>query len=351
MRTPLMPAAVEMSPKAADRSRTERIDELAESPWSGVLSVTAPDDTLVAACSALGAARLIDLSGARLGVGDDMPAIAAGMVLIQTVVEGALDFAAGGEGHAALRPGHVVIRAAAVDAFLSARSAARLVTLAIPGFLLIPRFVAAGAIPAGGAIFHASQGGRLLHDLLLGLASGPPIQPGRVAPILDAAAALVGLCLAERPPTPVSLSALAAARADEIIRYLERNFANAALNPASMAEELGISVRYAHKLLEQTGRSFRQELVALRLEAARRAFRANAHPRRTIADIAISVGFNDLSQFNRHFRQAYAITPRAARQADELSTAAAQSADRPGRSVRRPRPAAAAPPSRPSPLP
>ena len=119
MRTPLMPAAVEMSPKAADRSRTERIDELAESPWSGVLSVTAPDDTLVAACSALGAARLIDLSGARLGVGDDMPAIAAGMVLIQTVVEGALDFAAGGEGHAALRPGHVVIRAAAVDAFLA----------------------------------------------------------------------------------------------------------------------------------------------------------------------------------------------------------------------------------------
>jgi AraC-like DNA-binding protein len=195
-------------------------------------------------------------------------------------------------------------------------------------------------------VFHASLAGRLIYDFLVGLSAAGEVRPGRVAPILDAAAALVGLCLAERPPAPVSLSALAAARADEIIRYLERNYANAVLTPASMAEELGISVRYAHKLLEQTGRSFRQELVALRLRAARRAFAANGHPRQTIADIAISVGFNDLSQFNRHFRQAYAMTPRAARQADEQAALASQPPDRTSRGAGRGRSAAANAPRR-----
>ena len=344
MRTPLTPAAAEMSPTTTERART---DDPMDPPWGGVLAITAPEDGFAGVCSPMGPARLIDVSGARFGLGDDPQAVAGRLVLIQAVIEGAVDFAAGGEGHAALRSGHVLIRPAAADAFLSARSQARVVTLAMPAYLLIPRFVSGDAIPGGGAIFHASQGGRLVHDLLHSLATGPTIQPGRIAPILDAAAALVGLCLAERPSAPVSLSALAAARADEIIRYLGRNFANAALTPASMAEDLGISVRYAHKLLEQTGRSFRQELVALRLEAARRAFRANAHPRQTIADIAISVGFNDLSQFNRHFRQAYAMTPRAARLADELASAGHPPADRPGRSLRRPRPAGAAPPSRP----
>jgi len=147
------------------------------------------------------------------------------------------------------------------------------------------------------------------------------------------------------------LSALAAARADEIIRYLGRNFANAALTPASMAEDLGISVRYAHKLLEQTGRSFRQELIALRLQAARRAFADVGGPRQTIADIAISVGFNDLSQFNRHFRLAYAMTPRAARQADEQAAANQPPTDEPPRGARRDRLGAAAPPPRRTSLP
>jgi AraC-like DNA-binding protein len=114
------------------------------------------------------------------------------------------------------------------------------------------------------------------------------------------------------------LSELAATRAADLLRYLRRNFANPNLTPSMMADELHISVRYAHKLMQLTGRSFREELVRLRLEAARLAFAARRRPRQTIADIAISVGFNDLSQFNRHFRVAFAITPRAARKLDEV---------------------------------
>jgi len=341
-----MPAAAETSPGAADRSRNDRADDAGEAPWNGVLLMDTREDALVGGCicAHLGPASLIDLTASGLEMGDDPRAVSERMVFLQAVVEGAPDLASSGENHATLRPGHVVVRRADARASITARSPVRLLTLAMPGFLLIPRFVAADAVPAGGAVFHGSLAGRLLYDFLVGLSASAEIQPGRVAPILDAAAALVGLCLAERPPAPVSLSALAAARADEIVRYLERNYANAGLTPASVAEDLGISVRYAHKLLEQTGRSFRQELIALRLRAARRAFTANTHPRQTIADIAISVGFNDLSQFNRHFRQAYAMTPRAARQSDEQLSAESPPTGRPLRGARRDRPAAAAPP-------
>ena len=119
------------------------------------------------------------------------------------------------------------------------------------------------------------------------------------------------------PQAPEPMSELAARRAADMLTYLRRNFANPSLTPTMMAEDLGLSVRYAHKLMGLTGRSFRQELIAQRLAAARTAFASNRKPRQTIADIAISVGFNDLSQFNRHFRTAFGLTPRAARKLDE----------------------------------
>ena len=344
MRTPL-PTVTDLAQAALDGPRRGRADEPAWSPGEGLFLLTSADQTLFGRFidRPLGAARLIDLSAATLALADDPRAAEIQWVLVQAVIEGALDLAGPRGGHAALRAGHVIIRSSSPDTVLTARAAARVVTLAMPRHLLIPRFVPSDAIIADGAVFHTSLAGRLLYGLVAGLTADGETPPASPPAILDAVAALVGLCLAERPPAPVSLSALAAARSDEIIRYLERNYANAALTPASMAEDLGISVRYAHKLLEQTGRSFRQELIGLRLKAARRAFADAARPRQTIADIAISVGFNDLSQFNRHFRQAYAMTPRAARQADEQAATGAPSPPSSLRAARREAPFTAAP--------
>jgi AraC-like DNA-binding protein len=310
----VIPAAVEQAGLVEGRT-----SDGADEPWAKVFSIGALGGPPFGGCvrSDLGPAVLVDLSAPSLRLGDDPRAVADGLVFLQAFIEGEATFTAADGARTTLRSGQVIVRPASAGAMTVAEAASRIVTLAVPKFLIAPRFVATEAIPPAGAVFQTSMAGRLLYDYLAGLAGGAGVQPGRFGAILDAAAALVGLCLAERPPAPVSLSALAAARADEIIRYLERNFADASLTPASMAEDLGISVRYAHKLLEQTGRSFRQELVRLRLQAARRAFSAKTSPRETIADIAISVGFNDLSQFNRHFRQAYAMTPRAARLSDE----------------------------------
>ncbi len=85
------------------------------------------------------------------------------------------------------------------------------------------------------------------------------------------------------------------------------------MTPAKTAEALQISVRYLHKLMIQAGRSFREELTRLRLEACRAALTDAFRGGETIAEIAFSAGFNDLSQFNRHFRAAFGMTPSRAR--------------------------------------
>jgi transcriptional regulator GlxA family with amidase domain len=62
-----------------------------------------------------------------------------------------------------------------------------------------------------------------------------------------------------------------------------------------------------------SGRSFREELTRLRLDACRAALADPYRSGETIAEIAFSAGFNDLSQFNRHFRSAFGATPSQAR--------------------------------------
>ncbi len=298
-------------------------DDEPDAPWAGVFEV-ADEDAYMGACRRvdLGQGALIDIAAEGLNLLDAKPAISNGLILVHTVVSEEAVLEIGGQAQAVLRPGDVYVRTACKAAALKTTAMARIVTLALPRHLVTPRFAPADGLSTAGQVFAGAMPARLVRDFLLGLADDERDAASRVNPVLDAAGALVGLCLAERPAPQVALSALATARAEEILRYLDRNFANAQLTPASMADDLGISVRYAHKLLEQTGRSFRRELISLRLNAARRAFAARGGPRQTIADIAISVGFNDLSQFNRHFRAAFGMTPRAARREDEALAAA-----------------------------
>ena len=308
-------------------------DASAGLPWCAVFASAEPEDASVGGCrtTPLGPAVLVDMDGAQLRLRDHPAAVAAGVVLIQAVVDGVFAEEAADRPHGLIRPGQVVVRTASHAYFASADGQARMITLAAPRFLLTPRFAVSGALKRGG-VFSGCLASRLLHGFLVGLADGEGSPGGAFDAVIDTGGALAGLCLAQQPPTPISLAGLTEYRTDLILRYLARNFANTKLTPTVMAEDLGISVRYAHKLLEQTGRSFRRELIALRLRAARQAFVARVTPRQSIADIAISVGFNDLSQFNRHFREAYDMTPRAARRQDEAE-AGPPPAPRPGRKV------------------
>jgi len=269
------------------------------------------------AADPVGEAMVIDVRAHPLHLRDQRPAPnAAPLVLLQAVVEGRPAYQNGFGEIQILRTGQVVLRRHDPAVQIRSERFTHITTIAIPQHLLAPRYIDAETLSACGEPLEDALPSRLLYDLIVGLgrASGAH-QP---AGFVEVVGGLVALILAQRPQMPVALSDLAASRAADILDYLRRNFSNPQLDPQTLADDLSISVRYAHKLMRLTGRSFREALIGLRLDAARLTFAANRRPRQTIAEIAISVGFNDLSQFNRHFRAAFGMTPRAARRLDEI---------------------------------
>ena len=100
-----------------------------------------------------------------------------------------------------------------------------------------------------------------------------------------------------------------AVRRAAILRELENLAADPSLSAITVARRLGITPRYVHLLLEQTGRSFTQHVLEKRLEKAAALLRDQRQHGRRIADIALAAGFADLSHFNRAFRRRFGDTP------------------------------------------
>jgi AraC-like DNA-binding protein len=109
------------------------------------------------------------------------------------------------------------------------------------------------------------------------------------------------------------LGGVRAARLAAIRRMISQQFGNPGLNAATIAAQLGITPRYLHMLLEETGGSFNQHLLEKRLEQAAALLRDPRRQGRKISDIAQEAGFNDLSYFNRAFRRRFGDTPSGVR--------------------------------------
>jgi AraC-like DNA-binding protein len=100
-----------------------------------------------------------------------------------------------------------------------------------------------------------------------------------------------------------------AARRSAILREIERRSGDVGLSATTVASALGITPRYVHLLLEETGRSFTHHVLERRLEKAAILLRDPQERRRKVADIAAESGFTDLSYFNRAFRRHFGATP------------------------------------------
>lgn len=103
------------------------------------------------------------------------------------------------------------------------------------------------------------------------------------------------------------------ARLQSVLGLLAQASADSRLDPAQFAERLNMSVRYLHRLLEPTGRSFSEHLLRLRLDRAASMLRDRTLAHLRIGQIAAKSGFADISHFNRSFRQVFADTPKGFR--------------------------------------
>ncbi|WP_223632942.1 helix-turn-helix domain-containing protein [Corallococcus sp. EGB] len=96
--------------------------------------------------------------------------------------------------------------------------------------------------------------------------------------------------------------------------YVEQHLAEPSLSPATAAAHFHMSTRYLHGLFAEAGESFMRWVLSRRLARCRKALEDPDMGVRSIADIAFSWGFQDLTHFGRAFKKAYGMTPRDWRQ-------------------------------------
>jgi AraC-like DNA-binding protein len=115
-----------------------------------------------------------------------------------------------------------------------------------------------------------------------------------------------------------SASAVVAARHSAALDHIVGHFQDPELSLEVVARCQGISPRYLQHLMTSSGTSFTECVNELRLQ---RAFALLMEPHSSaqrISDIALEVGFSDISHFNRLFRARFGVSPRGARSAGRL---------------------------------
>ena len=95
----------------------------------------------------------------------------------------------------------------------------------------------------------------------------------------------------------------------EILGFVNRNILDADLSARGAAAHFNVSARYVHKLLARSGATFNSYVMAKRLDHIRCELVASSCRRHPISELAYRWGFNDLSTFNRAFKQRFGCTP------------------------------------------
>lgn len=94
-----------------------------------------------------------------------------------------------------------------------------------------------------------------------------------------------------------------------VLRVIDSRSADPNLSAIAVAKSLGLTPRYVHLLLKETGKTFTHHLLERRLEKAVALLRDPRWHHRKIAEVAAEAGFTDLSYFNRAFRRYFRTTP------------------------------------------
>ncbi|MGN1288565.1 MAG: helix-turn-helix domain-containing protein [Bradyrhizobium sp.] len=175
-------------------------------------------------------------------------------------------------------------------------------------------------------IWHQTEAFRLFTAYLksvfkTGALSAPGLRETVVRHIHD----LVALAIDECPALgESSASAVVAARQNAALDYMALHFEEPGLSVQTVARGQGISPRYLQRLMASSGSSFTVRLNELRLQRAFQLLTGSDAGRQRISDIALEVGFSDVSHFNRLFRARFGDSPRGVRFGRKGSSGVAQ---------------------------
>jgi len=143
-----------------------------------------------------------------------------------------------------------------------------------------------------------------------GAVAAPKLRDAVVSHIHDLAA----LAISEHAPLGESgVSAVMAARHAAVLDHIAVHFQDPELSLEVVADSQGISPRYLQRVMASSGTSFTGCVNELRLQRALSLLIVPHYGARRISDIALEVGFSDISHFNRLFRARFGGSPRHVR--------------------------------------
>lgn len=109
----------------------------------------------------------------------------------------------------------------------------------------------------------------------------------------------------EKPCTNSSQAALLR----RILAYMDQHYSDYALTPEKVASANGISMRYLHRIFQQSGMAVSKWIWERRLKATREDLLDPAKEKMRVSEIAFARGFNDPAHFSRSFRDRFGISP------------------------------------------
>jgi AraC-like DNA-binding protein len=110
-----------------------------------------------------------------------------------------------------------------------------------------------------------------------------------------------------------AMRGLRAARLQSILDLIRQEFDDPAFSSAVAAAKLQLSPRYLQNLLHETGTTFTERVLEMRLQHAHQLLSDRRNDHMTVAAIAEACGFNEVSYFNRCFRRRFGQPPTASR--------------------------------------
>ena len=140
-----------------------------------------------------------------------------------------------------------------------------------------------------------------------GLTLTPDLGAHAASTIVD----LVGLATGAKGGAAelAGLTGLRAARLAAILDKIRTDYTDPRISAQTVANDLGLSQRYIHDLLQETGLGFSERILELRLLRARQMLSDRRNDGLRVGEIAVMCGFNDIPHFNRSFRRRFGGTP------------------------------------------
>jgi AraC-like DNA-binding protein len=204
---------------------------------------------------------------------------------------------------ATLRPGDGALVSAEQNYFFDFPNRFRQLVLKVPRALIQGRLV-------GGRGFRLASGpGNLLRHLALAALDEPDeLSAGEENGTERALGELLRSAVTE-PVGDTARQPVELARYDLAQAFIRQNLTDAALNPASVAAQFGLSQRTLARIFARRGVTIERSIWTSRLAGAKGDLADLRLCERTITEIAFAWGFNDAAHFSRAFSNAFGLSP------------------------------------------